>query len=406
MKKNQFFGLAFLALGSCMFVSCMDDKYDLDNLDMTIGSKVDLWLPQSSTAPVQLASFMDLDEQDFVDTVFNKDVKDTIFYAKTSGFFELTMERIMDGEVVYSEYAPPIHVADVPEILEEEDVRLDLDNPVILANITSGAPSGGKLEADFEICSYKNDEEIAACLVQGLTVANPKSCSYVARKEEFIPSKLLDPQFGEPAFLELAPGQNFSDLILNVPDRLNTYARKLVASGFGKPVLTPTVVRVDLQIYAPLCIGPRFKIQYKSTEDGWAEDYGEDIEKAVADNLASITVEAKIDNDAPLDAEIEVVPIDVNGRDITDLPKLTTTVSAKSKDNPFQYTLKTREGSGRNLLDFISGKNNTPVIDGIRIVCTLKANQNYVGEYLRTRTSVRMKDVRLGIKGDISYDAN
>ncbi|MEE1287635.1 MAG: hypothetical protein UHK44_03425 [Bacteroidaceae bacterium] len=179
-----------------------------------------------------------------------------------------------------------------------------------------------------------------------------------------------------------------------------------MASGFGKPVLTPTVVRVDLQVYAPLCIGPRFKIQYKSTEDGWAEDYGEDIEKAVADNLASITVEAKIDNDAPLDAEIEVVPIDVNGRDITDLPKLTTTVSAKSKDNPFQYTLKTREGSGRNLLDFISGKNNTPVIDGIRIVCTLKANQNYVGEYLRTRTSVRMKDVRLGIKGDISYDAN
>lgn len=406
MKKNQFLGLAFLALGSCMFVSCMDDKYDLDNLDMTIGSKVDLWLPQSSTAPVQLASFMDLDEQDFVDTVFNQDVKDTIFYAKTSGFFELTMNQIMDGEVVYSEYAPPIHVADVPEILEEEDVRLDLDNPVILANITSDAPSGGTLVADFEICSYKNDEKLASCLVQGLTVANPKSCSYVARKEEFIPSKLLDPQFGEPAFLELAPGQNFSDLILNVPDRLNTYARKLVASGFGTPVLTPTVVRVDLQVYAPLCIGPRFKIQYKSTEDGWAEDYGEDIEKAVADNLASITVEAKIDNDAPLDAEIEVVPIDVNGRDITDLPKLTTTVSAKSKDNPFQYTLKTREGSGRNLLDFISGKNNTPVIDGIRIVCTLKANQNYVGEYLRTRTSVRMKDVRLGIKGDISYDAN
>lgn len=406
MKKNQFLGLAFLALGSCMFVSCMDDKYDLDNLDMTIGSKVDLWLPQSSTAPVQLASFMDLDEQDFVDTVFNQDVKDTIFYAKTSGFFELTMNQIMDGEVVYSEYAPPIHVADVPEILEEEDVRLDLDNPVILANITSDAPSGGTLVADFEICSYKNDEKLASCLVQGLTVAKPKSCSYVARKEEFIPSKLLDPQFGEPAFLELAPGQNFSDLILNVPDRLNTYARKLVASGFGTPVLTPTKVRVDLQVYAPLCIGPRFKIQYKSTEDGWAEDYGEDIEKAVADNLASITVEAKIDNDAPLDAEIEVVPIDVNGRDITDLPKLTTTVSAKSKDNPFQYTLKTREGSGRNLLDFISGKNNTPVIDGIRIVCTLKANQNYVGEYLRTRTSVRMKDVRLGIKGDISYDAN
>lgn len=406
MKKNQFLGLAFLALGSCMFVSCMDDKYDLDNLDMTIGSKVDLWLPQSSTAPVQLASFMDLDEQDFVDTVFNQDVKDTIFYAKTSGFFKLEMNQIVDGEVEYEETAPPIYVADVPEILEEEDVRLDLDNPVILANITSDAPSGGTLVADFEICSYKNGEKLASCLVQGLTVAKPKSCSYVARKEEFIPSKLLDPQFGEPAFLELAPGQNFSDLILNVPDRLNTYARKLVASGFGTPVLTPTKVRVDLQVYAPLCIGPRFKIQYKSTEDGWAEDYGEDIEKAVADNLASITVEAKIDNDAPLDAEIEVVPIDVNGRDITDLPKLTTTVSAKSKDNPFQYILKTREGSGRNLLDFISGKNNTPVIDGIRIVCTLKANQNYVGEYLRTRTSVRMKDVRLGIKGDISYDAN
>lgn len=79
MKTNQFLGLGALVLSACLFASCVDEKYDLDNVDMTIGTTGDLTLPTSSTDSIVLKSIMDLEDDGVVQIV------DGEFYLKTDG---------------------------------------------------------------------------------------------------------------------------------------------------------------------------------------------------------------------------------------------------------------------------------------------------------------------------------
>lgn len=54
---------------SGIFISCIDDKYDLDNIDMTIGTSGDLKVPTSSTGEIILKNIMDLKEDGIVQVV-------------------------------------------------------------------------------------------------------------------------------------------------------------------------------------------------------------------------------------------------------------------------------------------------------------------------------------------------
>lgn len=79
MKKSHFFKIGAFAVVACMLASCIDEKYDMDNVDMTIGTQGDLTLPTSSTGEIVLKSIMDLDEDAVVQTV------DGEFFLKTDG---------------------------------------------------------------------------------------------------------------------------------------------------------------------------------------------------------------------------------------------------------------------------------------------------------------------------------
>lgn len=69
MKRNRLLYLALWAVVSCMFVSCMDDKYDLDDVDLTLGTSSDLTLPTSSTGDIVLKNILDLEEDGIVQSV-------------------------------------------------------------------------------------------------------------------------------------------------------------------------------------------------------------------------------------------------------------------------------------------------------------------------------------------------
>ena len=79
MKKSHFFKIGAFAMVACMLASCIDEKYDMDNVDMTIGTQGDLTLPTSSTGEIVLKSIMDLDEDAVIQAV------DGEFFLKTDG---------------------------------------------------------------------------------------------------------------------------------------------------------------------------------------------------------------------------------------------------------------------------------------------------------------------------------
>ncbi len=69
MMTNQYFKLGLVALTACTLASCVDDRYDLDDVDMTVSTSGDLTLPQSSTGDILLKSFLEETEDGVVKVV-------------------------------------------------------------------------------------------------------------------------------------------------------------------------------------------------------------------------------------------------------------------------------------------------------------------------------------------------
>lgn len=59
--KTNFLRISAFALVACLLSSCVDEKYDLNNVDLTVGTTGDLTLPTSSTDSIILKNLMDLD---------------------------------------------------------------------------------------------------------------------------------------------------------------------------------------------------------------------------------------------------------------------------------------------------------------------------------------------------------
>lgn len=66
---NHYFKLGFVALTACSLAACIDDRYDLDDVDMTIGTSGDLTLPRSSTGDILLSNILDITEDGIVQVV-------------------------------------------------------------------------------------------------------------------------------------------------------------------------------------------------------------------------------------------------------------------------------------------------------------------------------------------------
>lgn len=69
MKTNLFTKLGFYVLPLFLLASCIDDKYDLNDVDLTIGTSGDLTLPISSTGGIVLKNLMDLEDDGVVQVV-------------------------------------------------------------------------------------------------------------------------------------------------------------------------------------------------------------------------------------------------------------------------------------------------------------------------------------------------
>lgn len=67
--KTNFLRISAFALVACLLSSCVDEKYDLNNVDLTVGTTGDLTLPTSSTDSIILKNLMDLEDDGIVQII-------------------------------------------------------------------------------------------------------------------------------------------------------------------------------------------------------------------------------------------------------------------------------------------------------------------------------------------------
>ena len=397
MKRTKL--VTGIVLTALLSTSCVNEDYDLDDIDMNIGINTDLELPLINSGEVTLANFIG-DDNDFLKTVTIDGQK--VFYATASGSFRSEFPAIANGTLTFNTSATNITISDLPDFLKSDDVKLDLSNPVIIANIKRDRRIGnGTIIGNIELST----EGISKCTINGLKAKSEKSSQYVATAEDRnLPQELLKDGYGEPEWLKPASGSVNGIFNERIPNTVSIEVKGLSAEGVtpAYDLNNPYYINVDMTLYAPLCIGSsNFQLAYDATETGWQDDFDEDIRKMDVDE---ITLSATLENNLPLKTIVEIKPIGTDGHEVEGLSVLR--VEAKENGSTqFTYSLKSNI-KGLTLNDFINGTNGARALDGVAIKTTLKASDQSVGKYITKKASARLKDVRTKIKGQFVYDAN
>ena len=398
MKRTKL--VTGIVLTALLSTSCVNEDYDLDDIDMNIGINTDLELPLINSGEVKLADF--IDENEFLKTTTLDGIDGEVFYATASGSFRSEFPAIANGTLTFNTSATDITISDLPDFLKSDDVKLDLSNPVIIANIERDRRIGnGTITGNIELST----EGISKCTIDGLKAKSGMSSQYVATAEDRnLPQELLNPDYGTPEWLRPASGSVNGIFNERIPNTVSIVVKGLSAEGVtpAYDLNNPYYINVDMTLYAPLCIGSsNFQLAYDATETGWQDDFDEDIRKMDVDE---ITLSATLENNLPLKTIVEIKPIDKNGDDVIGLSVL----SVEAKENgstQFTYSLKSNI-KGLTLNDFINGTNGARALDGVAIKTMLKASDQSVGKYITKKASARLKDVRTKIKGQFVYDAN
>lgn len=399
--------------------SCMDKSYDLDDIDLTLSTNADLALPLINTSEIKLANFVLPNEDDpdgFIHktTIPGQDGK--VFYAHVSTSESnptfIDIPALWEGDLyndeTHSDYdlpnSPNISVPEMPDFLRGDDIRLDLKNPILFADIEGGdnIPAGCTIYADVTLST----PEGKSCVIKGIMAKKGKQSQYIAEETSGnIPNEILEKRYGTPLYLRPASGSIRTLFAEEIPSVLNVQINKLNVVGVGAtPVVGPFRIRVSLALYAPLCIGSaNFRLSYTATATGWSDEFDENVRKM---DIETVSLKADLTNNLPLSAEVKIIPIDLAGNEIpedeldvlqSDAPSGNTTAIA--------YELKAKK-PGKTLHDYINGSNGAPQLDGVKVVSRLKANASSVGKYITDNASVRFTNLELRAKGKYTYDAN
>lgn len=396
MKRTKL--VTGIVLTALLSTSCVNEDYDLDDIDMNIGINTDLELPLINSGEVTLANF--IGDNDFLKTVTIDGQE--VFYATASGSFRSEFPVLVNGTLDINTDATDIVIEDLPDFLKSDDVKLDLANPVIIANIEGddGIDDNVAITGSIELSTNEGKQ----CIINGLNAKKGYSSQYVAAKEENIPGNVLDNDFGIPTWLEPASGAVNDIFKDGIPEEINIKVNSLSATGVPTLIYqsNPYYINVDMKLYAPLCIGSKdFQMVYEATENGWQKDFDEDIRKMDVDE---ITLSATLINNLPLQTIVEIQPVDKN----MDVVKGLSTLKVEGKENgstAFSYALRSNT-KGKTLNDFINGTNEAQALDGVKIVAKLKATDASVGQYITTNASAKITNIKTSIKGQFVYDAN
>lgn len=399
--KYYHFPLSLLVSG-LLLTACVDKDYDLNDIDLTLGSDVDLAMPLISTNQIKLIDFV---KGDFLDTtpISGQDGEVLYAYAETDEDLCVSIPVIMDGSVTYDANKPNITLPELPDFLRGDDVRLVLQNPIIIANIESDFPDGCNVTAEITITA-DNGQSFTVNNLKATGSGNKKICQYIASYEDKnIPASLLDPDYGIPQHITPATGSVRQMFANKIPEYFSIEVKRLTVDGVGPmPVEGPFDFVLSFKIYAPMQIGSSdFTLSYEAIEEGWSDEFNDNIRKMDIDELE---LTATMTNSLPIDATVTLTPIDDDGYDIDGLDIITVKAAA-GKASPVKYILKSRK-AGRTLRDFISGTNGAQQLDGMRVNTKLKANEDSKGKYLTDKAYATFTNLKLQAKGLFIYDAN
>lgn len=276
----------------------------------------------------------------------------------------------------------PIELNDLPDVLTDNEVLLDLTDPRIYITLSNPSPLSVNLSAD--LIAMKTDKEDKKVHISNINIPaeneNYKICI----------NQIKD---GEEGGINYVKVEKLSTIIEEIPEKIemtniNTSVVQVpVEIELGKDF----TIETDYNIDTPLMFGPRTYINYSETIDGWDADL-EDME------FEGIEVSMTVVNEIPLGINLKAEAIDKDGNKLNNVEvDMDVNVQAGALGNAARqdvtFNITTTDGT-------ING------LDGIKLNIEANAKGQTGEAALNENQSIQIIGLKLKLQDGITMDLN
>ena len=285
----------------------------------------------------------------------------------------------------------PVTVNDLPEFLQDNEVRIDMTDPKIYLYVSNESPVAVNFTAD--LMPYKETQ-----LLHTIALGNKEN----GTEEIIIPANRTDyviclHRLSDDAGItadEIITVSNLNDLVETIPDEIRienieaTAVQERITMTLGRDY----TVKTDYNVVAPLQFNNGTEIVYNDQMDGWNSDM-EDLDV----RHAEISLDAT--NTIPLGMTMTANAID---RDGNVMDEITATVegniTAGTPENPSSSKLTIRleshaDGALKNM-------------DGISYRVVAEVPTEVQGQVLNEKQALVLDNVIITVRGGITVDLN
>ena len=306
---------------------------------------------------------------------FDKDIRIT----RVTGDFQHPVDNI-----------EPIKLDDLPDFLNDPDVILDLDNPMIYLTISQGVP--GTAYTSISLSNDINPQDFYRTGELSIAGGGKDNLFYLANKKE---TKYVKKGCDDAQFINVT---NLGNLIRKIPKQINVDVAPVTLHCEDLDLEKTYPVKVDYEVYSPLAFGKDFQLVYQDTERGWAEDM-DDVEDLNAELLIA---DAKVTSTVPAYLDLTLTPIDEEGKEIKQLSVSRVSIEPNAKNQAIRIEIK---ATGNNTInDALTGKNGVKKLDGITYKAVI--DRSTTTDAIPATTNIKLTDIKISIKGKVTYDAN
>ena len=234
MKKKSFLPMALIAVVGFTATSCIDENYDLSDIDMTLGIQGDISLPFCSTGDVILRNIMNLEEDGVVQFIDDPAGGDRIYTVRQSGKTVIPPIRIDDIR-----FESPT-ITSFSTVIGLEFDRKELPKPQRISVVVTEDGEKKTYGVDIKDYAYiypvgeKDDAYFSFDDVRATGISNDLvALEEVKLKENTIVAEIKDIDFGQADFFHYV---HMDDAILTFPKDMHLTGVNMIYNGKSHPV--------------------------------------------------------------------------------------------------------------------------------------------------------------------------
>ena len=346
------------------------------------------------------AAIANLSEEDiqYISEKQNLDklMPESITFNGTASFSRDIEVETFTGDLQHQvETIEPIMLDDLPNFLNDDEVVLDLDNPILFLKAKSQIPATATTSI-----TVKNVERNISVTAPNISVIGDATGVYENQYYLADTAATYLPNDYSHAQRITTTGDEISKLIRKIPKQIDIEVAAVRLHAEKLSVTRNYEIDVEYEVFAPISFGSEFLLVYRDTERGWAEDI-KDVEDI---DFGYLTLTAKAFSDLPATTTLKLTPIDENGLTIPQVEVNTVNVPAGADGADISFTIKPKTGFTLN--DILNGNPQKGVkkIDGVQYEARLAGTNT--GGTLKRNAYLILRQAQVTIKGGVTYDAN